>query len=156
MSLSHIFVSSDSKAEIVGSPASHIILSNTTTMPAEAEVVVAASPAGVLDPALVVDSKSKPFEDPSSLVDTTVLDSDADPLGSPTTSNYFARSDTEYDPEEFTEEDPSRDDSSDENTSGVDEPTSFRLYPHLLPRHHLFSLLFLSSLDRRYSNISRT
>ncbi|GJW82001.1 hypothetical protein Tco_0145976 [Tanacetum coccineum] len=103
-------------------------------MPAEAEVVVAASPAGVLDPAPMVDSKSKPFEDPSSLVDTTVSDSDADPLDSPTTSNYFARSDTEYDPEE----DPSGDDSSDENTSGVDEQPSFRIYPHLLPRHYLF------------------
>ncbi|GKD37115.1 hypothetical protein Tco_1257322, partial [Tanacetum coccineum] len=61
------------------------------------------------------------------------LDLDADPLGSPATSDYFSGSDTEYDPEEFSEEDPSGDNSSDEDTSGVDEPPPVQTIPTFAP-----------------------
>ncbi|GJZ75378.1 hypothetical protein Tco_0639843 [Tanacetum coccineum] len=86
----------------------------------EAEAVIAAPPAEVLDPTLVVDSASHPFEDHSSHVDTVFSDSDAEPLGLPTTSDYFAGSDMKSDPEEFSEEDPSGDNSF-YATSGTDE-----------------------------------
>ncbi|GJU89289.1 hypothetical protein Tco_1301712 [Tanacetum coccineum] len=89
----------------------------------EAEAMIAAPPAGVLNPAPVVDSASHPFEGPSSHVDTAFSDSDAEPLGSPTTSEYFAGSGTKSDPEEFSEEEPSGDDSF-YATSGTDETPS--------------------------------
>ncbi|GKE17422.1 hypothetical protein Tco_1424999 [Tanacetum coccineum] len=77
--------------------------------------------ASCYNPALVADSEFEPFEDPSSPVDTLVSDSDAEPLGSLATSDYLSRSDTESDPEEFSEEDPSGDNSSD-TTFGIHEP----------------------------------
>nr|GEV63596.1 hypothetical protein [Tanacetum cinerariifolium] len=101
MSLSHISISSDSEAESVKSSASHIILSETKTMPAKAEAMIVAPSVGVLDAAPVVDSESEPFEDPSLLVDTLISESDTEPLGSLTTYDYFVRSDMESNPEEF-------------------------------------------------------
>ncbi|GJU36313.1 hypothetical protein Tco_1184667 [Tanacetum coccineum] len=87
MSLSTI--SSESMDESIGSSASYVILSDFDAASAMAKAVIAAPPAGVLDPTLVVDYDYEPFEDPSSPVDTLVLDSDAEPLGSPATSNYL-------------------------------------------------------------------
>nr|GEV92838.1 hypothetical protein [Tanacetum cinerariifolium] len=65
------------------------------------------------------------------------LDSDTDPLGSPATSDYFAGSDTEYDPKEFSEEDPSGDDSSDEDTSGPGP----EIPGHLPYKNHFYGTL---------------
>nr|GEV82237.1 hypothetical protein [Tanacetum cinerariifolium] len=72
-----------------GSSASHIILSDTATMSAEAETMIVSPLARVLDPALVVDSESEPFKGPSSLADNAFSNSNVEPLGSPATSDYF-------------------------------------------------------------------
>nr|GFB24482.1 hypothetical protein [Tanacetum cinerariifolium] len=104
MSLSTI--SFDSTVESIRSSVSIVILSDSDAASAMTEAMVVASPAGVLDPALVVDSESEPFEDPSSLVDTADSDSDAKPLSSPTTSDYFARSDIKSDQRSFSRRTP--------------------------------------------------
>ncbi|GJV23184.1 hypothetical protein Tco_1375879 [Tanacetum coccineum] len=96
MSLSTI--SSASIDESIESSASIAILSNSDDASAVAKAMIAALPAGVLDPALVFDSESEPFENLLSLVDTLESDSDAEPLESPATSDYFVGS-------EFSEED---------------------------------------------------
>ncbi|GJW29116.1 hypothetical protein Tco_0045991 [Tanacetum coccineum] len=87
MSLSTI--SSASIDESIGSSASIAILSDSDDASAMAKAMIAALPAGVLDPTLVFDSKSEPFENLLSLVDTLESDSDAEPLESPATSDYF-------------------------------------------------------------------
>ncbi|GJY71551.1 retrovirus-related pol polyprotein from transposon TNT 1-94 [Tanacetum coccineum] len=75
----------------------------------------------------------QPFEDPSSLVGSAVSDSDDELIGSPTKSDYFARSDADSDPEEFFEEDPSRDDSSDA-TSGTNKSPPAQALPAFAPQ----------------------
>nr|GEX31246.1 hypothetical protein [Tanacetum cinerariifolium]GEX42782.1 hypothetical protein [Tanacetum cinerariifolium] len=124
MSLSTI--SSDSMDESIGSSASIVILFDSDAALVMAEVMIAAPPTRVLDPSLVVDSEFEPFEDPSSLLDTADSDSDAKPLGSPTTSDYFAGL-------EFSKLDPSGDDSSDA-TSKKDEPPLAQTLPAFAPQ----------------------
>ncbi|GJS82898.1 hypothetical protein Tco_0749439 [Tanacetum coccineum] len=103
-----------------------------------------ALPVIVPHPAPIVDSKSKPFEDPAtrvnsdsdsfenppnskpledhvSPVSSKASDSDDKPHGSPDSSHYFGGSKAYSEPEEFSKEDPSEDDPTDAS-SGSDEP----------------------------------
>nr|GEZ23738.1 hypothetical protein [Tanacetum cinerariifolium] len=47
------------------------------------------SPARVIDPALVINSESEPFENPASPVESVASEIVAEPLGSPATSDYY-------------------------------------------------------------------
>ncbi|GJS33907.1 hypothetical protein Tco_0532289 [Tanacetum coccineum] len=145
MSLSHIFVSSDSMDESVGSSASYVILADSKAavdvVPAivlevapKAEEVVVASPTDVLDLVLESDkeiesSKASPSLDyiPESLEYAPTSDDDTKLLKALALPEYYPRLDTESNPsqanpKELTGEDASEEDSSNEDTSEADEP----------------------------------
>ncbi|GJY51698.1 hypothetical protein Tco_0442545 [Tanacetum coccineum] len=76
-------------------------------------------------------------------------DSMDETLGSPATSDYFARSDMQSDQKKFSEEDPSGDNSSDDASEAYETPPA-QIILAFAPRHHLFSLLLLFSQVRSY------
>nr|GEX84738.1 hypothetical protein [Tanacetum cinerariifolium] len=145
MSLSHIYISSNSMDESIRSYASHVILSDSkaaaTPIPVvlpdvTPEVVVAfvAPPARVLN--IVPETETEPVEAlPLSNYISASLDYvQASPYYMPASTNYTLGLDTESelfeaDTKESAEEDPSEDFSFEDGTSEVAEPLPALIVP---------------------------